>query len=114
MMKEARTGGSFVWHQVLKSIFLTSYFYSGDRNTKLLQTSLQDYGYWYGNGCLTPEMGSIFMPLDVCVRENGCLQVLRGSHRMGRIEHGLKGDQVRKTVKMQFEQKIKKQEQQKQ
>ena len=90
------------------------FFYSGDRNTKLLQTSLQDYGYWYGNGCLTPEMGSIFMPLDVCVRENGCLQVLRGSHRMGRIEHGLTGDQVRRTVKMQFEQKIKKQEQQKQ
>ena len=26
MMKEARTGGSFVWHQVLKSIFLTLFF----------------------------------------------------------------------------------------
>ena len=37
-MKEAFTGGSFVWHQ--------------------------DYGYWYGNGNLTPDMGSIFMPID--------------------------------------------------
>jgi len=38
MMKEAKTGGSFVWHQ--------------------------DYGYWYHNGCLRPEMGSIFIAID--------------------------------------------------
>ena len=38
MMKEAHTGGSFVWHQ--------------------------DYGYWYNNGCMLPEMGSIFIPID--------------------------------------------------
>jgi ectoine hydroxylase len=25
--------------------------------------------------------------LDPCVEENGCLQVLRGSHHMGRIDH---------------------------
>ena len=34
----------------------------------------QDYGYWYNNGCL---------------------QVLKGSHHLGRIDHGLlEGDQV--------------------
>jgi ectoine hydroxylase len=38
MMKEAKTGGAWNWHQ--------------------------DYGYWYGNGCMLPEMGSIFMPID--------------------------------------------------
>ena len=27
-------------------------------------------------------------------RENGCLQVIKGSHRMGRIEHGFAGEQV--------------------
>lgn len=68
MMKEAQTGGAFVWHQ--------------------------DYGYWYDNGLLLPEMGSVFMPIDACTKENGCLQVLQGSHKMGRINHGLTGDQA--------------------
>ena len=63
MMKEARTGGQHVWHQ--------------------------DYGYWYENGCLYSDMGSMFLALDPCTRENGCLQVLAGSHRMGRFDHVL-------------------------
>lgn len=29
-----------------------------------------------------------------CVRENGCLQVLKGSHKLGRINHKLTGDQA--------------------
>ena len=49
MMKEAFTGGSFVWHQ--------------------------DYGYWYMNGCLYPDMGTAFIAIDRCDEENGCLQV---------------------------------------
>lgn len=61
MMKQAKTGGAKTWHQ--------------------------DYGYWYYNGCLLPEMASVFIPIDDCSRENGCLQVLTGSHRMGRIDH---------------------------
>jgi len=61
MMKEARTGGQHVWHQ--------------------------DYGYWYESGCLYPNMGSVFIALDPCVKENGCLQVLAGSHKMGRFDH---------------------------
>ncbi|XP_071807152.1 L-proline trans-4-hydroxylase-like [Asterias amurensis] len=61
MMKEARTGGSHIWHQ--------------------------DYGYWYKNGCLYPDMGSVFIAVDKTDKENGCLQVLRGSHKLGRIEH---------------------------
>ena len=38
-------------------------------------------------------MGSMFIPLDHCHKENGCLQVLRGSHKMGRIDHHGQGDQ---------------------
>lgn len=68
MMKEAHTGGAHVWHQ--------------------------DYGYWYENGCLLPEMGAIFMPVDKCTKKNSCLQVLKGSHKMGRINHNLSGDQA--------------------
>jgi hypothetical protein len=68
MMKEAHTGGSFVWHQ--------------------------DYGYWYKNGCLFPDMGSTFIAIDKCDAENGCLKVLVGSHKAGRIEHGIVGSQV--------------------
>lgn len=55
----------------------------------------QDYGYWYHNGCLTPDMGSVMVALDKATRANGCLQVLRGSHKAGRVEHGvLPGEQV--------------------
>jgi len=66
MMKEAETGGQHVWHQ--------------------------DYGYWYENGCLTPDMGSVFIALDPSVKANGCLQVLAGSHKMGRVDTQLIGE----------------------
>jgi hypothetical protein len=66
--KEPRVGGAWEWHQ--------------------------DYGYWYLNGCLFPEMASIYIALDAATRENGCLQVIRGSHHIGRIEHGRFGDQT--------------------
>ncbi len=47
----------------------------------------QDYGYWYHNGCLEPLMFSCMIALDRTTRENGCLQLVRGSHRLGRIDH---------------------------
>lgn len=59
--KEAHTGGAFVWHQ--------------------------DYGYWYYNGCMYPDMMSVFVPLDKCTKANGCLQILVGSHKLGRVDH---------------------------
>ncbi|KAK7075193.1 hypothetical protein SK128_011143 [Halocaridina rubra] len=68
MMKDAYEGGAHVWHQ--------------------------DYGYWYNNGCIFSDMGSCFLPLDECKRENSCLQVLAGSHRLGRIDHITIGDQL--------------------
>jgi len=49
----------------------------------------QDYGYWYHNACLYPDMGSCFIMLDRATRENGCLKVLKGSHKVGRIGHGV-------------------------
>ena len=39
-------------------------------------------------------MGSVFLPIDKSVKENGCLQVLKASHLMGRLEHGNIGDQL--------------------
>jgi len=67
-LKEPRVGGAWEWHQ--------------------------DYGYWYQNGCLFPDMASCLIALDPATKANGCLQVLKGSHRMGRIEHGLAGQQT--------------------
>src|SRR5256886_1421722 len=67
-IKEPFTGGAWSWHQ--------------------------DYGYWYQNGCLFPDMGSVMIAVDACTKENGCLQVLAGSHRLGRVEHGRYGDQT--------------------
>ena len=55
----------------------------------------QDYGYWYNNGCLFPLMASTMIALDRSDRSNGCLQVLRSSHLMGRLDHALlEGQQV--------------------
>jgi ectoine hydroxylase-related dioxygenase (phytanoyl-CoA dioxygenase family) len=59
--KEARTGGAWEWHQ--------------------------DYGYWYHNGCLFPHMLSFMVALDRTTRENGCLELVKGSHKLGRIDH---------------------------
>jgi len=47
----------------------------------------QDYGYWYYNGCLRPDMLSMMIALDPTDRHNGCLQIVKGSHRLGRIDH---------------------------
>ncbi|XP_056009968.1 L-proline trans-4-hydroxylase-like isoform X2 [Ostrea edulis] len=47
----------------------------------------QDYGYWYQNGLLYPDAMSVFVAIDRCNKANGCLQVLPGSHKVGRIEH---------------------------
>lgn len=68
ILKEPRIGGAWTWHQ--------------------------DYGYWYNNGCLFPDMVSCMFAVDKATKENGCLQVLRGSHRMGRIDHLKRGDQT--------------------
>jgi phytanoyl-CoA hydroxylase len=69
MQKEPRKGGAWEWHQ--------------------------DYGYWYkNNGFLLPEMLSVLTALTPATRENGCLQMIRGSHKMGRVEHGFSGEQV--------------------
>jgi ectoine hydroxylase len=68
MLKEPRTGGAWEWHQ--------------------------DYGYWYNDGFIFPNMASCMIAVDGADRENGCLQVLAGSHHMGRIQHGKVGNQV--------------------
>jgi ectoine hydroxylase-related dioxygenase (phytanoyl-CoA dioxygenase family) len=54
----------------------------------------QDYGYWYASGCLFPRMATCILALDPSTNENGCLQVLKGSHLAGRIEHVTSGKQV--------------------
>ncbi len=68
MLKEPRVGGAWEWHQ--------------------------DYGYWYNNGCLYPLLASCLIAVTPSSKANGCLQVLRGSHRLGRIDHGKTGDQT--------------------
>jgi len=68
ILKEPRVGGAWEWHQ--------------------------DYGYWYHNGCLAPLLASCMIAVDGATRANGCLQLLRGSHHLGRIDHGPIGDQT--------------------
>lgn len=47
----------------------------------------QDYAYWYNMGNLYPDMASVFIAVDPATRENGCLRMVRGSHRLGRQDH---------------------------
>ena len=54
----------------------------------------QDYGYWYKNGVLAPRLASGLIAVDKATKANGCLQVLKGSHHYGRIEHGVSGGQT--------------------
>ena len=68
ILKDPEIGGAWAWHQ--------------------------DYGYWYQNGVLFPDLVSVFIAVDKATKENGCLQVIKGSHLMGRIEHVLTGDQA--------------------
>ena len=68
IMKDARIGGAWAWHQ--------------------------DYGYWYQNGVIAPLLCSAFIAVDKATKENGCLQVVEGSHLLGRIDHVLTGEQA--------------------
>lgn len=67
-MKQPDEGGAWEWHQ--------------------------DFGYWHNYGCLMPDMLSIYIALDKSTRENGCLQVLRGSHKLGRLNHVREDEQT--------------------
>ena len=69
MQKEPRIGGAWEWHQ--------------------------DYGYWYKNQFMFPdELISVMIALTPSNKENGCLQVIEGSQKMGRVNHGFAGEQV--------------------
>jgi ectoine hydroxylase len=59
--KEPFVGGAWEWHQ--------------------------DYGYWYHNGCLFPHLASCQVALDRSTSANGCLQMVQGSHHLGRVDH---------------------------
>jgi ectoine hydroxylase-related dioxygenase (phytanoyl-CoA dioxygenase family) len=67
-MKQPNEGGAWEWHQ--------------------------DFGYWYNYGCLAPDMMSIYVALDKATKENGCLQVLKGTHKLGRLNHIREKDQT--------------------
>jgi ectoine hydroxylase len=47
----------------------------------------QDYYYWYYMGNLYPDMATAFIAVDPATRSNGCLNVIEGSHKLGRLEH---------------------------
>lgn len=47
----------------------------------------QDYGYWINNGHPHPFMASCFVMLDEHTEDNGCMQVLDGSHLSGVVYH---------------------------
>jgi len=75
MQKEPKVGGAWEWHQ--------------------------DYGYWYKNQFMFPDqLISVMVALTEANRQNGCLQVIKGSHKLGRVNHGFAGEQVGADMQM--------------
>jgi ectoine hydroxylase-related dioxygenase (phytanoyl-CoA dioxygenase family) len=75
MQKEPKVGGAWEWHQ--------------------------DYGYWYKNQFMFPdELISVMVALTEANEQNGCLQVIKGSHKLGRVNHGFAGEQVGADMQM--------------
>jgi hypothetical protein len=69
MLKTPKSGGAWSWHS--------------------------DYGYWARLGTLDPNlMMSAMVAIDTADLSNGCLQVLKGSHKLGRLDHGAAGEQA--------------------
>lgn len=66
--KDAHSEGRFEWHQ--------------------------GYGGWYYEGCLFPGIIGCFIAIDRNSKENGCLQVIKGSHSMGRVDHPMVGGAI--------------------
>ena len=65
--KEPKVGGRWEWHQ--------------------------DYGYAYDYGVIAPDMATCFISLDPSTRENGCIEMMKGSHKLGRVNHVFVGKQ---------------------
>jgi ectoine hydroxylase-related dioxygenase (phytanoyl-CoA dioxygenase family) len=75
MQKEPKVGGAWEWHQ--------------------------DYGYWYKNQFMFPDqLISVMVALTPANKQNGCLQVIKGSHKLGRVNHGFAGEQVGADITM--------------
>ncbi len=60
-MKRPRSAGRWDWHQ--------------------------DFGYWYHEGCLAPAMTTCMIAIDRADKRNGCVQLVKGSHLLGRLDH---------------------------
>ncbi len=45
------------------------------------------YGDWYEDYCLYPKLPTCCIAVNKNTRENGCLQIAKGSHHLGRIEN---------------------------
>ena len=68
ILKDPEVGGAWDWHQ--------------------------DYGYWYDIQVLFPNLASVMVGVDKATKDNGCLQVLKGSHKLGRLNHGVNEEQM--------------------
>jgi ectoine hydroxylase len=46
----------------------------------------QDFGSWYKDGCLRPKLVTCVIALTPAASASGCMRLLRGSHRLGRLD----------------------------
>lgn len=46
----------------------------------------QDYGFWFAEGVARPDMCTIAIAMGPVTEANGCMRLVSGSHRLGRLD----------------------------
>ena len=91
LLKEPGVGGAWEWHQVgaLRSAPRSA------RACSHAPESRQDFGYYYNEGLLQPEkVTNVAIAVDSNTSRNGCTRFIKRSHTLGRVEHGVFGEQT--------------------
>ena len=79
--KEPKEGGQHVWHQdygYAHTIYVVNVICSwsfSQSNTFVLWSFVWLFRYWYQFGCLSPDMGTLWIAVDKTNQENGCVHV---------------------------------------
>ena len=137
LVKYPEEGGVWNWHQDVRSviavvssatlasltrvtaplIFLLAALLPGFNNVGHVDATVVQYGYWYKDFFLTPDMLTAYFAIDRQTMDNGCIKLLKvgtlltahlclapltaavivrhsqGSNTLGRIDHIAIGDQ---------------------
>ena len=94
LLKEPRVGGAWEWYVESRAHVVYPDIGEVHHDGGRLSHRHQDFGYWYSQGLSQPDgIVSAIIAVDENSRANGAMRVLSRSHRLGRLEHGVYGQQ---------------------